>query len=142
MKFEPLFTLGAVSVLSAKTVSTQHSYAPELIGAVLVGGFIAALFSFWKSRKMKSDITDTGIWLTIALIGSMAVGLLGAPVIAGRTFWGITVPVDAAPFIGLLFTISGTPLIEWLLQGGALRWIRKKLGDVDAADPALGNAGE
>lgn len=129
MKFEPFLMLSAVSALSVRTVERGQPYAPELIGAVLAGGFIAALYSFWKSRKLKSDFTDMGIWLTIALIGSIALGLLGAPLIAGRTMWGVTIPLDAAPFVGLLLTISATPFIEWLLQGGLLRWVRKKLGD-------------
>lgn len=133
MKLEPIIMLSSLAALSAKTTVLEKQHAPELIGAVLVGGFIAALYSFWKSRKMKSDVTDTGIWLTIALVGSMAIGLLGAPLLAGRSFWGLEIPHDAAPFIGLLFTLSGTPLIEWLLQGGLLRWIREKAGDsVDA----------
>lgn len=129
MKLEPFLLLSSVSVLSAKTIIRGDPYAPELIGAVLVGGFIAALHSYWKSRKLRSDMTDTGIWLVIALLGSMAIGLLGAPVLAGRSFWGMTIPMEAMPFIGLLFTLSGTPLIEWLLQGGLLRWVRGKMGD-------------
>lgn len=129
MKPEPFLLLSSLSALSLKTVERGDPYAPELIGAVLVGGFISALHSYWKSRKLKSDMTDTGIWLTIALLGSMAIGLLGAPVLAGHSFWGMTIPVEATPFIGLLFTLSGTPLIEWLLQGGLLRWARNKMGD-------------
>jgi hypothetical protein len=41
----------------------------------------------------------------------------------------MTIPIEATPFIGLLFTLSGTPLIEWLLAGGLLRWARNKMGD-------------
>lgn len=132
MKAEPFLMLSAVSALSVKTVERGQSYAPELIGAVLAGGFIAALYSYWKSRKMKSDITDTSIWLTIALIGSIAMGLLGAPVIAGKSFFGLEIPEEAVPLVGFLLTVSGTPMIEWLLQGGLLRRFRKWIGD-DAA---------
>lgn len=121
MKLDPFVALAAYGV--AGVASVDRGYSLEFIAALLSGGFLALLFSLWKSRQRKADGIDTSLWAMIALIGCMALAFFVAPALEGRVIplLGVVVTKPAAAF---LIATGGTPFIEWLLSGEAFAWLK------------------
>lgn len=122
MKVDPFVALAAYGV--AGIASIDRGYPLEFIAALLTGGFLALLFSLWKSRQRKADGIDTSLWAMIALVGTMSLAFYLAPQLDGRTIplVGVTLTKPLAAF---LIATGGTPFIEWLLTGEAFAWARK-----------------
>lgn len=123
---EPFIALSAFGALVASSGAVRDQALADRIGAVLAAGVCCALYSWWKSRKRKADRTDTAIWALIALCGSMSFGWFLGPALADREIAGLSLP--SAPIMTWLLTISGSPAIEWLLDGRAFRLALKKIG--------------
>lgn len=123
---EPFIALAGITALVTSSGAIHDPALADRIGAVLAAGVCSALYSWWKSRKRKADGTDTAIWALIALCGSMSFGWFLGPVLAGREIMGFSLP--GAPIMVWLLTLSGSPAIEWLLDGRAFRLALKKLG--------------
>ena len=123
---EPFIALAGITALVTSSGAIHDPALAGRVGAVLAAGACSALYSWWKSRKRKADSTDTAIWALIALFGSMSFGWFLGPELAGREIMGV--PLPAAPLMTWLLTLSGVPVIEWMLDGRALRLVMKKLG--------------
>ena len=100
----------------------------ERFAAILAAGLCSCLYSWWKSRKRKADNTDTAIWALIALVGSMSIGWFLAPALADRDLFGTGIALPRLPIMTWLLAISGSPIIEWLLDGRAFKVAAKRLG--------------
>lgn len=122
MKLDPFVALAAYGV--AGVASVDRGYSLEFIAALVTGGFLALLFSLWKSRQRKADGVDTSLWAMIALVGCMALAFFVAPALDGKTIpvVGIVVTKPTAAF---LIATGGTPFIEWLLTGEAFAWLKR-----------------
>lgn len=123
---EPFIALAGITALVTSSGAIRDPALADRIGAVLAAGVVSALYSWWKSRRRKSDSTDTAIWALIALFGSMSFGWFLGPALAERSIAGLTLP--GAPIMIWLLTISGSPAIEWLLEGRGFKWALKKAG--------------
>lgn len=122
MKLDPFVALAAYGV--AGVAAVERGYPLEFIAALVTGGFLALLFSLWKSRQRKADGVDTALWAMIALVGTMALAFYVAPSLDGKTIplIGIVVTKPTAAF---LIAVGGTPFIEWLLTGEAFAWLKR-----------------
>jgi len=123
---EPFIALSAFGALVASSGAVNDPMLADRIGAVLAAGVCSALYSWWKSRKRQADRTDTAIWAVIALCGSMSFGWFMGPALADREIMGVTLPGIGITTWAL--TISGSPAIEWMLDGRAFRLALKKIG--------------
>lgn len=123
---EPFIALAGITALVTSSGAIRDQALADRIGAVLAAGVCSALYSWWKSRKRKADGTDTAIWALIALCGSMSFGWFLGPALAGRELMGVSLP--GAPLMTWLLTISGSPAIEWLLEGRGFKWALRKAG--------------
>lgn len=122
MKLDPFAALAAYGV--AGVASIERGYPLEFVAALVTGGFLALLFSLWKSRQRKADGIDTALWAMIALVGTMALAFYVAPSLDGKTIpiVGIVITKPTAAF---LIAAGGTPVIEWLLTGEAFAWLKR-----------------
>jgi drug/metabolite transporter (DMT)-like permease len=127
MNLEPFVLLGAFGLTAVATVNRGDPNPYEFLGAILAGGFLALLFSFWKSRKRKADGIDTALWAMIALVGTMALAYFLAPTLDGKTIPVVAIVLNK-PLAAFLIALSGTPAIEWMLTGEAFAWLRR-IGD-------------
>lgn len=125
MKVDPFVALAAYGV--AGVASVDRGYPLEFIAALLTGGFLALLFSLWKSRQRKADGVDTSLWAMIALVGCMALAFYLAPALGGKRIPLVGI-VLTKPLAAFLIATGGTPFIEWLLTGEAFAWL-KRLAD-------------
>ena len=126
---EPFIGLTGFTALVLSSGAVNDQALAERIGAVIAAGTCSGLYSWWKSRKRKADRTDTAIWSLIALFGSMSFGWFVGPAFAEHEIMGVMLP--GVPVMTLLFGMSGAPAIEWLLDGSAFKWARRKTGMED-----------
>lgn len=122
MKLDPFVALAAYGV--AGVASVDRGYPLEFIAALLTGGFLALLFSLWKSRQRKADGVDTSLWAMIALVGCMALAFYLAPALEGKRIPLVGI-VLTKPLAAFLIATGGTPFIEWLLTGEAFAWLKR-----------------
>lgn len=127
MKSDPFIVLGAYGLTGVAAIHRGDANPIEFLGAIAAGGFLALLFSLWKSRKRRADGIDTALWATISLIGTMALAYFLAPALDGKSIPGLSI-VLTKPLAAFLIALSATPAIEWMLTGEAFEWLRR-VGD-------------
>jgi uncharacterized membrane protein len=128
MKSDPFMLLGAIGTLSVASVARGDAQTLEFIGAMVMGSFIALCASLLKSRKRKDGPTERNLAAMIAVTGSLGLAFFFAPLIEGRIVAGVAL---SKPFAAFIITVAASPIIEWLLDGGPLRWVdewRRKKG--------------
>lgn len=125
MKFEPFWLLGAVGATSVAAAPPGASLAfYENIAAVFLGGALAMIWSWRRSRREGVDGTETSLQAMIAFLGAAGLAFFMSPMLVGHIVMGVPVP---KPLLSFIIAVSGHPIIEWLLSGGGFAWAKKFL---------------
>lgn len=124
MKFEPLITVASFFTVGTLSITRDGQYSYEFMMALAGGSFITLLASYWKSRVKKSNGVDTALWATIATVGSFFLAYFFAPIVEGMTIPGTSreLTLGGAAFA---IAVSGAPVIEWVVTGGAWKILQK-----------------
>lgn len=123
MKLEPLATVTSFMTVGSLSLSRDGQYSYEFMMALAGGSCITLLHSYWRSRTRKSDRTDTVLWAMIATMGAFFLAYFFAPILNGATIPGTDRVITLAG-AAFMISVSGAPMIEWLVTGQAWKPIR------------------
>lgn len=124
-----MLTIFALFPMVSSAAITAPVDSAQLLMACAAGSALSALFTFKVSRKVNE--ADAIINVLIALIGGMSFGYFGANGILMMDVGWLAFAKAYIPFTGLVLALSGSQFIEWIMGGGLVRIIKRRVGDDD-----------
>lgn len=112
----------SLSILIGSAANSAPTDSANLMMACAFGSFLSAMYAWRKARADEQGNTDALINVIIALVGGMSLGYFATPWAEG--FF----PSLGAPLIGWVLALSGSLIVERIMDGWLIRMLNRRFG--------------